>query len=295
MGNKDDICICAKNQNNEKSNYEVPQNNLEKKINSKIKKKINNKGEKKTGVQSLNSSMNHNKNFNYPNKRFLTQKLIHPKYKKYMFGVEPEFNFSTINQKIINLNHTFIPIKKNDFFIKNNLQRTMIYIGIFGAKNSGKRSLYYKIFNNDLNTMENIEAVNEILANKRKYYYNYIPYDLNVTLYSYKDNNIYNYGKQLDYFIIMYDIGDSSSLQIGKNLIQFIEKKGYASGKRIILLANKTDLYEKEKYHSCRKFCEEKNYFYYHFSTKNDYELLSEIIENIIINFEEQFLLSDNI
>ena len=31
MGNKDDICICAKNQNNEKSNYEVPQNNLEKK------------------------------------------------------------------------------------------------------------------------------------------------------------------------------------------------------------------------------------------------------------------------
>ena len=239
--------------------------------------------------------MNHNKNFNYPNKRFLTQKLIHPKYKKYMFGVEPEFNFSTINQKIINLNHTFIPIKKNDFFIKNNLQRTMIYIGIFGAKNSGKRSLYYKIFNNDLNTMENIEEVNEILANKRKYYYNYIPYDLNVTLYSYKDNNIYNYGKQLDYFIIMYDIGDSSSLQIGKNLIQFIEKKGYASGKRIILLANKTDLYEKEKYHSCRKFCEEKNYFYYHFSTKNDYELLSEIIENIIINFEEQFLLSDNI
>ena len=295
MGNKDDICICAKNQNNEKSNFEVPQNNLEKNINSKIKKEIKNKGEKKTGVQSLNSSMNHNKNFNYPNKRFLTQKLIHPKYKKYMFGVEPEFNFSTINQKIINLNHTFIPIKKNDFFIKNNLQRTMIYIGIFGAKNSGKRSLYYKIFNNDLNTMENIEEVNEILANKRKYYYNYIPYDLNVTLYSYKDNNIYNYGKQLDYFIIMYDIGDSSSLQIGKNLIQFIEKKGYASGKRIILLANKTDLYEKEKYHSCRKFCEEKNYFYYHFSTKNDYELLSEIIENIIINFEEQFLLSDNI
>ncbi len=239
--------------------------------------------------------MNHNKNFNYTNKRFLTQKLIHPKYQKYMFGVEPEFNFSTINQKIINLNHTFIPIKKNDFFIKNNLQRTMIYIGIFGAKNSGKRSLYYKIFNNDLNTMENIEEVNEILAKKRKYYYNYIPYDLNVTLYSYKDNNIYNYGKQLDYFIIMYDIGDSSSLQKGKNFIQFIEKKGYASGKRIILLANKTDLYEKEKYYSCRKFCEENNYFYYHFSTKNDCELLSEIIENIIINFEEQFLLGDNI
>ena len=295
MGNKDDICICAKNQNNEKSNFEVPQNNLEKNINSKIKKEIKNKGEKKTGVQSLNSSMNHNQNFNYPNKRFFTQKLIHPKNNKYMFGVEPEFNFSTINQKIINLNHTFIPIKKNDFFIKNNLQRTMIYIGIFGAKNSGKRSLYYKIFNNDLNTMENIEEVNEILVNKRKYYYNFIPYDLNVTLYSYKDNNIYNYGKQLDYFIIMYDIGDSSSLQIGKNFIQFIEKKGYASGKRIILLANKTDLYEKEKYHSCRKFCEEKNYFYYHFSTKNDYELLSEIIENIIINFEEQFLLNDNI
>ncbi len=45
---------------------------------------------------------------------------------------------------------------------------------------------------------------------------------------------MYNSSKQLDYLIIMYDTGDSSSLEIGKKLIQFIEEKGYASGKRII-------------------------------------------------------------
>ena len=304
MGNQG-YCHCYRNQYiNEKTNIKVPQNNLKyhlknnyqqhqkKKILKKRKKENDNTRIPSPKLSSKNSDkislIDINKN-NLP-RRSLTHVPFYTKKIEYVIYNDPELNFVKIHKKIVNLNKTINPNEQVHISSLNkNIQRTMIYIGIFGSRNSGKKMLYYKIFNSDLKTMENYEEGNEILMNKRKYYYNSIPYDLNITLYSYKDDNIYNYGKQLDYFIIIYDIGNYNSFEKGKNFIEFIKNKGYGNGKKIIFLANKIDLYDNVKFNTGRKYCDENNFFYYQISLKNDYELISEIIDNMISDFEEQF------
>ena len=269
MGNQS-LCICLRNTNTiENSNIKVPEIDS----NDPIEDNKNNNKVQKDKIKKK--------------KRAFTQKLNQSKKTEYLIYKHPELSFVTIHKKLDNINKTIAPTQQIN--LNKNLKRNIIYIGIFGAKNSGKKSLYYKLFNGYLKTMDNFDDEEyEFLMNTKKYFYNNILYDLNITLYCYKEDNIYNYGKQLDYFIIMYDIGDYNSFEIGKQIIEYFVYKGYASGEKIIFLANKIDLYNKKQFNNCKIYCENNCFSYYNISIKNECELLNEIIDNIVSNFEKQ-------
>ena len=270
MGNQS-LCICLRNINsNEKSNIKVPEIDSNTQIVDKNKININQKEHIKR------------------KKKAFTQKLNHPKKTDYLIYKDPELSFVTIHKKIVNINHTIEPNEHINYLDKN-IKRRIIFIGIFGAKNSGKKTLYYKLFNGYFKTKDNFyDEEYEYLMNQKKYFYNNILYDLNITLFCYKEDNIYNYSKQLDYFIIIYDIGDYNSFKTGKHIIQYIVNKGYASGEKIIFLANKIDLYNKKQFNNGNIYCQNNCFSYYNISIKNQSELINEIIEKIISNFQKQ-------
>ena len=124
-------------------------------------------------------------------------------------------------------------------------------------------------------------------------------YDMEIMVYPYQNKGNYGMNNKTDFFVVMYDIGNEESLNKAKEIIEMPEihdniitfKENSKEKKNLFLIANKTDLYDKESYCKAEHFCDEHNYRYYETSTKNQ-KLLDTIVKEMVISFDEQMFSS---
>jgi signal recognition particle receptor subunit beta len=142
------------------------------------------------------------------------------------------------------------------------LTRTKVYIAIFGYDNSGKKTFYKKV------------------SEKKIFIFNKKKYEIIMIIFSYNKDNSYNIVQKFDFFLILYDIGDINSFNAIENILK-INEISIKTNKYVIIIANKSDLYDKSKYILPDDICRIKGYKSYIVSTKTDQNFYINILNSM--------------
>ena len=270
-----DLCACIKNQNNYISNITI--RNQENIINENIKTLNNN---------SNNLKININDN-DYQQKKDLDNSIINDNLttKNNKFNtIVPFIKKKNSNMKKKNLNLSIMPanpLKLSDLYKNNSihsifnkrlytikrsdsgfLTRTKIFIALFGYDNCGKKTFYKK------------------LSEKKFFCFNKKKYEIIMVIFTYNKDNIYTIDQKFDFFLILYDIGDINSFNAVKNILT-INDISNKKNKYVIIIANKSDLYDKSKYILPDELCNDNGYKSYIISVKTDQNFYTNILNSM--------------
>ena len=258
-----DLCACIKNQNNYISNITI--RNQENIINENITTLNNNSNHLQINInendfqpkKDLNNSVINDSSPSNKNK-FNT---IVPFIKKNGSNYLKNKNLSIMPANPLKLSELYKNNSTNSIFnkriytIKRSdsgfLTRTKIFIALFGYDNSGKKTFYKK------------------MSEKKVFSFNKKKYEIIIVIFSYNKDNIYNIDQKFDFFLILYDIGDIDSFNAVKNILT-INDISNKKNKNVIIIANKSDLYDKSKYILPDDLCNDKGYKSYIISIKTD-------------------------
>lgn len=169
------------------------------------------------------------------------------------------------------------PNRRNSAF----LNRTTIFVGVYGYFKSGKKSLIKRVVEDKFD--ENGQS--ECTKLKKKIPFNGKTYEIDFLLCPYSQS----ISRPIDFHLVLYDIKNEESLQTAKNMINrelkpkitCYENKDFKSN--LFLIGNKCD--DESAYIKGDEFCRKNNYRYYEISIKNNIRL-SAIMNDILDIFD---------
>ena len=265
-----DLCACINNQNNNITNISI--RNQENLINENITtiNNIQNEQNKKIKQNDLNNSIINDNLTNENNKFNTIIPFINKKGSNYLNKKSKNLSIIPSNHiklsELYNTNSIHSIFNKKIFTIKRSdsgfLTRTKVYIAIFGYDNSGKKTFYKKV------------------SEKKIFIFNKKKYEIIMIIFSYNKDNSYNIVQKFDFFLILYDIGDINSFNAIENILK-INEISIKTNKYVIIIANKSDLYDKSKYILPDDICRIKGYKSYIVSTKTDQNFYINILNSM--------------
>jgi len=275
MGN--DLCSCIINPKTNKTFINVE--NQENIINENITTLNNNTNNQNIinniclnlPQNDLNMSILNDKFKNEKNNFYTIIPFSYNTNKQKNLSIIPEnnLNFSEIykNNTLHSLFHKkkFVTIKRTN---SGFLTRTKIYLALFGYDNCGKNSFF------------------NIISEKKIYVFNKKKYEIIIKIFPYNKDNNYNIEQKFDFYLIMYDIGDIDSFNAVKNILK-IKDISTKISRNIFIIANKSDLYDKNKYFMPDNLNDNRSYKSFIISVKTEKNYYINILNSIFEIFED--------